>query len=120
MALGDDDRLIVDSALALALFAPSVEPELMLRIGVPALIFAGLDLGLRLSTSVVKLDAKIQLLGETDDPQAVALQLGYAWQHGGMAKDLEWVTLSDYERSDFDAMLSYGYRVRDGAVVVKV
>lgn len=103
------ERDLVDSALAWSLFWPTVDPELLLRCGVPSGPLPGLDLGLRLSPSLVKVDGKAQVFESRDARHALALQLGYAWHFGGPHKDIEWLTLVEFGRHDLDLMLSWGF-----------
>jgi len=104
------DPAVVDTGVAWALFAPRIDPELQLRCGTPSGPLPGADIGLRISPSVAKLDGKLQLLGSDDGRHALALQAGYAMQHGGPHKQVEWLTLVEFGRQDFDLMASYGWR----------
>ncbi len=100
-----DQREAFETSLALLLFTPGVSTEFMGRIGV----VDNVDVGLRYAGSLLKTDAKWQLLGKPGEPE-VALNLGYAYHFGFAASALksaysllDYTGLSDYSRHDLDA-----------------
>ncbi len=109
-ATEEEIRQSVETATALALFTPSMYPELLGRVG----IVERFDAGLRLSYSLVKVEAKFQYL-ELKDKVDASVFIGYAY-HFGVAPSFaekiydifEYVGLVDYSRHDLDVGLLFG------------
>ncbi len=109
----DEARELLDAALRLALFQPSVAPEAIVRLGISDAPLEGIDVGVRYNGALIKGDIKWQLWGPEDGHQALALFAGYA-HHVSVASSLiEFASLSDFSRSDVDVGLSYGLEFGD-------
>lgn len=103
----DESRELLETSLALMLFSPIPQSELMGRVG----ITKDLDAGLRWSSALWKADAKYRF----SDPKArtqYAVMGGLAYHTGYAASALsklydvlEYVELGDYSRTDADLAL---------------
>jgi hypothetical protein len=104
-------RTYIEAALAWLLFQPGFTFEAQFRVGVTDAVLEGVDFGLRYDGNVIKPDVKLQLWESTDEAWAIATSFGYGYHTSIVSSLVEWVTLTDIGRHDFDlqAIVSYHY-----------
>lgn len=107
----------LDLVLAAALFRPATSPELMARIGVTDKVLEGIDVGLRTNFNLYKGDIKLQLWEDERQMQALSVMLGYAYHKSLVNSALQYVTLTDFGRMDFDLQMLWGLNYKD---IIKV
>jgi hypothetical protein len=107
----DTFRTYIEAALAWLLFQPGFTFEAQFRIGVTDRVLEGIDFGLRYDGNVIKPDVKLQLWESTDEAWAIATSFGYGYHTSIVSSVVEWVTLTDIGRHDFDlqTIISYHY-----------
>ncbi len=118
---GDSDEPISEEAyrdwldlfLAAALFHPTTGPELMARVGVTDQVLEGMDVGFRTNFNLYKGDLKLQLWESEDSTQALSVMGGYAYHSSLVSSAIEYVTLTEFGRMDFDVQMLWGVNVRD-------
>jgi hypothetical protein len=106
----EQERDVVDAALAGVLFTPTAVPELGLRLGVADRV----DVGLRWAGPAFKGDGKLHLY-RTEDGLNLGLSAGYGYHTGigssiasGIYDVFESLDLVDYSRHDIDVALLIG------------
>lgn len=103
----------LDAALLLTFFPISGSPEVIGRVGVWDGVLEGLDLGIRYNGTVLKGDLRLGLFESADRALAVTAQVGYG-SHSSVAPGaIEWVTLTEWSRKDFDFAVSVGWEYPD-------
>jgi len=116
----EDQRELVTSALAIALFQPAVVPELAARVG----IGFDVDLGLRFNGQLVKGDAKLTLPVDLGEGGALGVSAGLGHHLGIGSSSLEtffdvlgFVELGDFSRQDLDLGLIASKNFGDTLIV---
>jgi hypothetical protein len=107
----EEIRLAVETSTAYVLFTPSVYPEALVRVG----IVERFDAGLKLSYSLVKVEAKGQFL-ELDNGLAGSAFIGYGYHFGvgpSIASKIydifDYLGMVDYSRHDLDLGVLFGF-----------
>lgn len=109
----EDLRKILDGTIAWLLFRPSATPELIARMGVYDGILEGIDVGVRYNGALIKGDAKLQVWESADGSQAIAIDAGYAYHLGVVGSIFEFLTLTEFKRSDIDASVMWSWEHPD-------
>ena len=107
----------LDLVLAAALFRPATSPELMARVGVTDKVLEGIDVGFRTNFNLYKGDIKLQLWEDERQMQALSVMLGYAYHKSFVNSAVQYVTLTDFGRMDFDLQMLWGLNFKD---IIKV
>ena len=104
-------RAIFEDVISVALFRPTVTPELGARVGVTDAVLEGIDVGLRGNSNFGKADAKVQLWesGTKNALQALSFQAGVGRQFSVTTNLINQLTLTEFSRTDIDLMAMYGY-----------
>lgn len=105
-------RNFLDAGLAWFLFRPGVNTELSARLGGWDLL-EGMDFGVRYDFTTLKGDWKLQYFESARGDLAVSSIIGVGKQTVPVPGAVEWLTLSEWSRTDFDFMLSVGYEKKD-------
>ena len=105
-------RDFLDAGLAWFMFKPGVSTELSARIGGPELL-EGMDFGLRYDFTTIKADWKLQIFESQDESFALSSIIGIGKQTVPVPGAIEWLTLTEWKRMDFDFMLSAGFELPD-------
>lgn len=106
-------RQWLDNVLLLGLFRPTFGPELMIRAGVTDKVLEGLELGFRTDFSLYKGDAKLQLWSGDEGRMAVSVMLGFAYHSGLVSAPIEYITLTEFGRKDYDLQILWGWEPND-------
>lgn len=109
----DSFRDWLDAALLFGLFRPSIGPEIMVRAGVTDELLEGLELGFRTDLSLYKGDAKLQLWSGDEGRMALSVMLGFAYHSGLVSSPIEYLTLTEFGRKDYDLQLLWGWEPND-------
>jgi hypothetical protein len=109
----EDMRTLFDAALLWRLFPFGGGPELMGRLGVYDDLLEGVDVGFRLNGNVYKGDVRIQVWESVDEAQALSVQFGYGHHKSVVSSWMEWVSLTEWKRRDFDFQVNYGVEFED-------
>lgn len=102
----------LDAGLAWLLFRPGVNFELSARLGIWELL-EGIDIGLRYDFTTIKGDVKLQFWESDDEQVAISALAGVGKQTVPVPGIVEWLTLTEFKRTDFDFMLSVGWELPD-------
>ncbi len=105
-------RKFIDAGLAWFLFRPGGNFELSARLGLWKLL-EGLELGLRYDFTTIKGDLKLQFFESDNEAFAMSLLFGVGRQTVPVPGALEWLSLTEWKRTDFDTQLSFGWRIPD-------
>lgn len=105
-------RRFLDAGLGFFLFKPGVSTELSARIGGWDLL-EGMDFGLRYDFTTFKGDWKQQYYESAGGNVAVSSIIGIGKQTVPVPGVVEWLTLTEWSRTDFDFMLSVGFELPD-------
>lgn len=103
----------VDFALASALFRPKPAAEGVFRAGLFDRPLEGLDAGIRYNGSTVKGDVKLQYWQSDDDRFAASIQPAFGYQSSTAPSKIEYVTLTEWSRYDYDLLAPFGMAFRD-------
>ena len=102
-------RRALDAALLYKFFPISSSPEVIGRFGVWDGLLEGVDVGIRYNGSVIKGDVRVGLYESPDRAWVVTAQLGYGRQGSVASSSIEWLTLTEMSRNDFDFAVSAGW-----------
>lgn len=105
-------RDFVDAGVAFFLFRPGVDFELAARIGLWK-VLEGLDLGVRYDFNLLKGDLKLQFWESENGRTAASVLAGVGKQTVEVPGAVEWLTLTEWSRTDFDFQASVGYQIPD-------
>lgn len=105
-------REFIDASLAWFLFRPGANFEIAGRVGLWK-VLEGWDLGVRWDFTTIKGDTKLQLYESDDEKYAISAIVGVGKQTVPVPGAVEWLTLTEWSRTDFDAQLSFGLQVPD-------
>lgn len=105
-------RDFLDAGLAWFLFKPGVSNELSARIGGWDLL-EGMDFGLRYDFTTIKGDWKLQYWESPGGNVAFSSIIGVGKQTVPVPGIVEWLTLSEWSRTDVDFQLSLGAELPD-------
>ncbi len=97
-------RTAVDAALAGMLFKPGIATELAFRVGVAD----GLDAGIRYNGASVKADVKARIWQTPDKKSVLSILAGVGQQTIDLPKPVEYLTLTNFSRTDADVALMFG------------
>lgn len=103
----------LDVVLLAAMFRPTTSPEVIARVGVTDRVLEGLDIGFRTNLSIFKGDAKLQFWENERGDQALSIMAGYAYHRSWLNEWIEWISLTEFKRSDIDLQMLWGINVRD-------
>lgn len=103
-------RDFLDAAIAFFLFKPGTSMELSARVGGPRLL-EGMDFGIRYDFTTIKGDWKQQWYEDPSGMFSFSSSVGIGKQTVPVPGAVEWLTLSEWSRTDFDFMLSAGVSV---------
>lgn len=103
-------REAIDLAVAYQLFRPTLVPEAALRVGLSDAPLEGLDAGIRYNGRSPKGDLKLQYWNSEDGVFAGSIQTGVGYQFSPAPSAIEYVTMTEWKRLDFDVMAPLGLR----------
>lgn len=106
-------RRAVDFALASALFRPKPAAEGVFRAGILDKPLGGLDAGIRYNGSTVKGDLKFQYWSSEDDKFAASIQPAFGYQSSTASSTVEYITLTEWSRYDYDLLAPVGYAFKE-------
>jgi len=110
----EDTYKMFDAALQYALFLNTGAPEIIGRIGVSKAVLEGIDVGVRYNGNMVKGDVKLQVWESENRSGSLAVDVGYGYQFSVVGSLLEYLSLSDWSRSDLD--LAFIYSVEPNSI----
>lgn len=97
-------RTALDAALATMLFKPGIASELAFRVGVSE----GLDAGIRYNGASVKADVKARIWQSPNRKSVLSLLAGVGQQTIDLPTPVQYVTLTNFSRTDADLALMFG------------
>ncbi len=100
----EEYRQVFDSFLAYMMFKPAFATEFAARVGV----FEGVDVGMRYNGAAFKGDVKLRLFQSQDERNVVSVMAGVGRQTIELPFKLEYVTLTEFERTDADLAVMWG------------
>ncbi|MBA2661975.1 MAG: hypothetical protein H0U74_06740 [Bradymonadaceae bacterium] len=103
----------LDTILLYKLFPLGGSPEVIGRVGIYDDLLHGVDVGIRYNGTVIKGDVRVQLWESADRALALTAQLGYGHHRSVAPGAVEWLTLTKWNRKDFDLGLSMGWELPD-------
>lgn len=109
----EEMRNFLDAAAAWSLFTPGVTPEAMVRRGFQSGMLPGMDAGLRMTSSVLKADVKLQLWESESGAWAASAGVGYGWHYDLIGTATQLLTMSKFSRHDLDLIALGGLNVDD-------
>lgn len=103
----------LDAVLMFAFFPVGGSQEFSVRAGILDGFLEGMDLGVRYNGHVIKGDLRLGLFESANQRTAITAQLGYGKHTSGAPSMVEWLTLTEWSRNDFDFGVSFGWEYPD-------
>jgi hypothetical protein len=102
----EEQRQVFDAAVGLALNAPGVTYDLMVRYGV----YDRIDLGVRWTTTGLHFDAKFQFLRDAGWDGSISVGYGWHFFDSIIFGVLDFLRIADYSRHDLEVPVIFGRR----------